>query len=145
MNVNRYSLISNSNHDAFEFYSEGPKGMIKKVIEYTEIDENIYNLAFGDWNEEEQKIDDKIRTNNDDRDKVLATVAWSIIDFINFHPVASVFFQGSTSSRTRLYQMKIAEDLENYSELFEIFGHFKNDWEPFQKNKNYKALMLIPK
>ncbi len=124
MNVDKYLLVSNPEHDAYEFYSEGPKGKIKKGIIYTEIENNLYNLAFGDWNEVKQRIDDEARTNNNDRDKVLATVAWSIIDFINFHPHASVFFQGSTSSRTRLYQMKIAENREDYNELFEIFSGY---------------------
>ena len=145
MNIDIYFLTSDPQHHTYEFYSEGPKGKIKKGIIYTEIEYNVYNLAFGDWNEAEQRIDDEVRTNNSDRDKVLATVAWSILDFVNFHPDASIFFQGNTSSRTRLYQMKIAENIEDYDQLFEIFGHVKNEWEPFQRNKNYKALMLIPR
>jgi hypothetical protein len=39
--------------------------------------DNFFNLSFGDWNEELQKLDDSTRSNNGDRDKVLTTVAYT--------------------------------------------------------------------
>ena len=45
----------------FEFYSEGPKGKIKKAIIYTPLNTEgtkYYNLAFGDLNDKTGKIDD---------------------------------------------------------------------------------------
>lgn len=96
MNLDKYPIISDNEHMAYEFLSEGPNGTVKKVVFFQEIGDNLYNLAFGDWDEIKQKIDDKARSNNNDRDKVLATVASTVIDFIKYYPEASVFARGST-------------------------------------------------
>ena len=112
MNLEKYPVVSDNDHRAYEFLSEGPNGTIKKVVFYQEIDENIFNLAFGDWDEINQKIDDGARSNNNDRDKVIATVASTIIDFMKYHPDATVVAKGSTSARTRLYQIGIFSHLQ---------------------------------
>ena len=56
----------------YEFYSEGPRGRIKKVVVYIQIGPGLFNLGFGDWNEESRTPDDANRSNNGDRDQVLA-------------------------------------------------------------------------
>jgi hypothetical protein len=61
----------------YSFYSKGPKRLIEKAAIYTKMQEGLYNLAFGDWNADIQSLDDSVRTNNGDRDKVLATVAFT--------------------------------------------------------------------
>lgn len=55
MNMEKYSVVSDNNHITYEFLSQGPRGTIKKVVFYQEIEENIFNLAFGDWDEKKQK------------------------------------------------------------------------------------------
>ena len=142
MNLQKYSVGSDNNHLTYEFFSEGPKGTIKKVVLYQEIDENVFNLAFGDWNEVKQKIDDSVRSNNDDRDKVLATVGSSVIDFIRHHPQAIIFAKGITPGKTRLYQMGINTNWNEVAELFDVEGLNKGNWEPFEANKNYQAFTL---
>jgi hypothetical protein len=142
MNLDRYSVLSDSRHEVYEFLSEGPNGTIKKVVYYQEIEINVFNLAFGDWDETEQRINDEARTNNNDRDKVLATIASTGIDFIKYHPKAVLFAKGSTPARTRLYQIGIADNLEDIDQLFEIEGFCKGNWEPFEPGKNYQAFIL---
>src|SRR5690349_279160 len=122
MNLNKYPILSTNEHLTYEFLSEGPNGTIKKVVYFQEIDKDIFNLAFGDWNEAEQGIDDKARSNNNDRDKVIATVASAVIDFIKYYPDASIFAKGSTPGRTRLYQIGIFANLHEISQLFIIEG-----------------------
>jgi hypothetical protein len=77
MDLDKYSIVSSKDHKFYEFYSEGPKGRIKKVIYYQILSrwgDNIFNLAFGDWMENAKRVNDKIITNNNDRHKILATV-----------------------------------------------------------------------
>lgn len=51
MNLNQYPLTVRIDHLSFEFYSDGPKGRIRKVIRYKKLkDMDIYNLGFGDAN-----------------------------------------------------------------------------------------------
>lgn len=72
---------------SFEFYSEGPKGIIKKVVEFQPtMQDGVYNLAFGDYNEEAKAINDKVVTNNGDSIKVLTTVASTVYAFIESIP-----------------------------------------------------------
>lgn len=118
MNLNKYPLVSTNEHLTFEFLSEGPNGSIKKVVYFEAIGDNLFNLAFGDWSEFEQGIDDKVRSNNHDRDKVMATVAATVIEFIKHYPQAIIFAKGSTPSRTRLYQIGILANWHEISQLF---------------------------
>ena len=38
----RYSVVSDNDHLSYEFLSEGPKGTIKKVVFYQEINDNLF-------------------------------------------------------------------------------------------------------
>jgi hypothetical protein len=140
-----YPISSIGDRLSYEFFSEGPKGSIKKVVQYREFQPNIFNIAFGDWNETLQQIDDDSRSNNQDRDKVLKTVASTVLIFIRYHPDASMYLEGSTPSRTRLYQMGIANNFKEINELFNVNGFHKEAWEPFTTCKNYDAFFLSTK
>lgn len=142
MNLDKYPVFENAEGLAFEFYSEGPKGSIKKVIEYQEFSKNIFNLMFGDWDEKSKKIINHSRSNNGDRDKILATVASTVIDFMRTRSKAVIFAKGETPEKTRLYQMAINKNWEIISRLFIIKGFYLGVWEPFKKGKNYDACML---
>jgi hypothetical protein len=145
MHLDSYSPVSNPTHDTYEFLSEGPKGTVKKVVQYQALSPGVYNLAFGDWDEEAQEISDDVRTNNADRDKVLATVAAIVIDFMAYHPGAILFAQGSTPARTRLYQIGIKANWHQIRHTFDLIGFTTEGWEPLAPNKNYKAFALKAK
>ena len=56
MDLRRYEAVAIANHKRYEFLSVGPKGAIKKVVNYIEIAPGIYNLGFGDLDETTQEI-----------------------------------------------------------------------------------------
>jgi hypothetical protein len=145
MNLEKYAIESDERHLTYEFFSKGPKGVIKKGILYEEIKKNVFNLGFGDWNDHDKTIDDNVRSNNNDRDKVLATVAATVIDFVRHHPTALIVAKGATSSRTRLYQMSILANWQQISELFNIEGFRNGKWEVFKKGRNYEAFSIQAK
>ena len=106
MNSEKYPLKSLSDLTVFEFVSEGPRGTIKKLIQFQETNEpNLYNLAFGDKNIETGGINDLAISNNGDSEKVLATVVSALYAFFDKHPDSFVYATGSTKSRTRLYRI----------------------------------------
>jgi hypothetical protein len=145
MKIATYPFVKRPESYYYEFYSEGPNGSIKKVVEYfrlQELEAEVFNLAFGDWNEDNHRINDLAISNNDDRDKVLATVAATVTDFMEHHPDAIIIAAGSTLSRTRLYQMGIVKVLDEINQNFEIQGYINNSWRPFQKGVNYSAFLL---
>ena len=145
MNLDKYPVISDNNHITYEFLSAGPNGTIKKVVYYQEVGRNVFNLAFGDWDEAEQRINDLVRSNNNDRDKVLATVASTVFDFMMHHQNAVIFAKGSTGARTRLYQIGIFNNWKEISQIFDVEGFAEDKWEPVIKNKNYEAFVLTGK
>ncbi|MDR3296780.1 MAG: hypothetical protein LBS94_00910 [Prevotellaceae bacterium] len=143
MNFEHYDIHYGNQRTTFEFTSVGVKGRITKVIQLSSTNLNhLYNLGFGDKNEQTGEVDDKVITNNGDAPKVLATVALSVIAFTKEHPDAVIYAIGSTLSRTRLYQMGIARQLTAISEYFYVYGLFENEWEEFVTNKNYQAFLV---
>lgn len=145
MQLPRYNALANTTHTTYEFLSSGKTRTIKKVVLYTEISPGVFNLGFGDWDEIEQVVKDHLRTNNGDREKVLATVAGTVIDFMHYHPHVILFAQGETPAKTRLYQMGINSNWHEISQLFDIIGFANNNWETFKQGKNYEAFALKAK
>jgi hypothetical protein len=123
MNKPKYLYKSEEFLKVYQFVSKGPKGDIKKMVQFTETGtENVYNLAFGDYNEETSSIDDLSVSNNADSLKVLATVASTVYAFMEKYPDSWIFATGSNQIRTRLYRMGISNNLAEINEDFEVFG-----------------------
>ena len=124
----------------------GPNGTITIIIQFLETsDPGVYNLAFGNLLPN-GNIDDKVKNANDDRNKVLATIAMAIFAFTLKYPGAHVFFTGSTPERTRLYRMALTINLAELSADFDIFGvhisRFGYCTEKFEKNKTYQGFLI---
>ena len=148
MSLAQYDLTGSADHLSFEFYSDGPQGTIKKVIQYTKLSDpwdEAYNLGFGDSLETTGKINDLSVTNNQDRDKVLRTVASSVLHFFDRYPNAQILFQGSTPARTRLYIGQISKHWSEVENHVVVEGLTSQNWESFQRNGRYKALSITKK
>lgn len=146
MKLPKYQLKSTDKLTSFEFVSEGPNGVFQKQIQFTLINqENIYNLAFGDIDLINGEINDLSISNNGDSDKILATVASAVYAFCDKNPQSWIFATGSTSSRTRLYQIGIARFYNDLTEDFDIYGQVEEGWEIFQFNKNYSSFLAKKK
>ena len=147
MKYERYeSLLISKDALEFKFISEGPKGNIQKVVQFIETDDpTIYNLAFGDLLAD-GKVDDHVKNDNKDRNKILATVAATVYEFTFRYPDKLVFFTGSTPERTRLYRMALTTNLEELKSDFEIYGVnlVKKSFyaEPFTKSREYFGFLI---
>lgn len=148
MNYEKYEdVIANSDFLRFEFVSVGPKGNIKKCIQFSQTrNQQIFNLAFGNLLAD-GSIDDLVIDNNLDRNKVLATVASTVYEFCSNYLTKWVFFSGSTIERTRLYRMAITINFDILLKDFEILGVLKDlDEEfvnvPFQKGIDYFGFLV---
>jgi hypothetical protein len=144
MQYDAYQLEASNSLLIFEFVSEGPKGSIRKRVQYQKINrKHIYNLAFGDIDPTTDEFDDTVITDNNDSEKVLATVAATVYLFIEKHPKAIIYIKGSTLARTRLYRIGISANLEEINKSFDIYGLLDNiGWTQFDKNKNYSAFLI---
>ena len=79
MNLPKYPLASSDKMMTFEFISEGPRGLIHKLVRFQPTNlKGVYNLAFGDKDHTTGEIDDTVISNNEDSEKVLATVVATV-------------------------------------------------------------------
>ena len=147
MKYTRYEYQTEDELHYFKFTSTGPKGDVKKIVEYTKVSiENIYNLAFGDYNEQTDRLNDNIITNNGDSSKVLATVVSTVYAFTGKYPDVWVFATGSTEVRTRLYRMGISNNLEELKEDFYVYGMKEDEtFEEFIIGEDYQGFLATRK
>jgi hypothetical protein len=145
MNLEVYEYEYFQDRLEYEFYSLGPKRRIKKLVQFKKTPTNVgdmYNIGFGDWDEKGNFLNDSIRSNNGDTDKVLATVAHIVLDFTNKNPNAEVLAAG-TAERIRLYRMNITRQFVSIYTFFNIFGLTEdNVIEPLIKSKKYVAFIV---
>jgi hypothetical protein len=144
MSYESYDLEIDESVSVFEFISEGPQGFIKKRVQFQKIiGPALHNLSFGDVNPETDKIDFSIVTNNNDTEKVLATVAATVYEFMDEYPEARVYIEGGSYSRTRLYRLGISNNLEEIKQTFAVYGYLEDEGlVVFEPNKNYLAFVI---
>lgn len=129
----------------FDFISEGKNGSISKRIEFTATDiPGIVNLAFGDV-DANGDIDDYSISNNGDRNKILATVAFATDIYLDKYPERWIYFKGSTEERTRLYRMAIGINFEELRHKFEIYAEQFDGFVPFRKNTPALGILVKKK
>jgi hypothetical protein len=143
MNLPHYNYLT-SDFQAYEFYSEGPKGQIRKLVTFSRVQDDpaIFNLTLVDVNPISGLTSDLAVSDNGDRDIILATVAYTVKDFSAHYGNHFIYAKGSTPVRTRLYQMSIAGLFEEISTDFDVYGVIEDIAYPFQKNVNYDAFLV---
>ncbi|PSL24599.1 DUF6934 family protein [Dyadobacter jiangsuensis] len=102
----------------YRFFSTGSKGKFEMRVKFTHVWKNTFNLGFGVLDPMTEILDDLIELRNGDSQKILATVANTVLIFLDLFPQVSVYATGSTRARTRLYQMginRILPLLSNYT------------------------------
>lgn len=90
-------------------------------------------------------VDDKIVTDNGDMEKVLATVAQTVLLFFQHYPNTIIEVTGSTIGRTRLYQILISKYIEELTRYVNIYGlSSENDqlefFSPYKKYSRFFAM-----
>lgn len=132
-------------HLEFKFESVGPKGTIKKVARYNlqnDGNQTFFELMLGDRTNKTKDFDIEVVSDNKDRDKILTTVAATIVEFTKNFPDLAIIATGNTSAKTRLYQMLISTNLDTIKTTFNVYGSCKGTWEPFKKNVKYDAFAV---
>lgn len=142
MDLVKYPFTVRKNNYEYEFFSEGPKGQILKLVRFTELGPSLYNLAFGDLDRTTDEICDRIVTDNQDSRRILATVAMIVYNFSAQHSGSFILATGTTDSRNRLYRIGITNNRHLIEPLFKIYGCSDGMWEPFQQNKTYQYFLV---
>lgn len=146
MNYPKYDISTSESSDVYKFVSNGTKGNIEKIIEFSPTQNTgVYNLAFGDV-KADGTLDDDCKSRNGDMDTVLATVAAAVYEYTATFPDRQVIFAGSSPGRTRLYRMALTKHYAELNEDFHIFGLKLNGNElsknVFENNDDYVAFLV---
>ena len=149
MNLDSYNYEIDESFQTYEFLSEGPNGKVTKVVSYTEFGtvngEIAYNLGFGDVDQETGAISDMAVTDNKDSMLVLATAAQTVVEFSARFGKHWIRVKGSTSARTRLYQIGVSGIWDDIKDEFELYGLKDDEYREFEKNVNYEAFLVRKK
>jgi hypothetical protein len=100
----------------FRFTSVGEKGEIKKIIEFTYLGENLWNLAFGDVKGDDW-VDNVISDNKDFR-KILQTVTNAVHQFFVIYPKHEIQIIPLDYQRKLLYNRVFQQ---RWQEIYAIF------------------------
>ena len=145
MNLDKYNLDISENSICFYFTSIGRKGTIKKIIKFQQLSKpHYYNISFGDWIDTDI-VDDKNITDNGDSQKILATIAHSVLLFTNENKKARIIAVAHSPSRTRLYRISISNNLYEITKKFHLLGLLNDKWEIFEPGMDYKAFLVSRK
>ena len=131
-----YNYVDIKNKTVFIFQSEGPQGIITKVIEFTLNDDNTWNLGFGDWRNDD--VDGKIITNNHDAMRVIRTVAKATLDFFETYPQKVVTIQAVDEKRNKLYNFAFKRHIKEIEPIFDIIGVINGQKETYSPEKYYE-------
>lgn len=138
-----YQFEIGSDARRYSFISEGAHPVEKRVT-YAETNlPDFFNLALADVEEDGSQNFYAVR-NNGDLAQIMATVAQTLLAFFRRHPRAKVAFTGSTSARTRLYQIILARELQKVADTFVIFGVKGYALETFRPNRDYDGFVIQP-
>ena len=93
MNYETYELLITEQDKRFSFQSIGKNGTVEKVISFSPLNEDHYNLSLLDYNCASGAGDDESRTDNGDLPKIMATVRRAILLFLDKHPDKGVYLK----------------------------------------------------
>lgn len=141
-----YYIEASDSFLKYEFWSEGPKGRIRKRVEFVPLEDiaTIFNLALSDINKDGD-ADYTIVSGNNDTKKVLATILVALYDFFFMYPNCSIYIEGNNEARNRLYRMAISNNITELSKDFDFLGQFHRKWELFQGGRAYDAFLIRKK
>lgn len=142
MNYEAYNVESSLDNTRFQFQSIGKRDVFEKVIFITPLSGEVYNLSLVDYQPATGLYSDMSVTDNGDMREVLATVIMVILDVFDINPHYKLYFEGSTPSRTRLYQISISKIYDPITSDLIIQGYKDGEWLKFEPNINFEGFLI---
>jgi len=172
-NYQSYQLYESQDVNSIRYFflSEGIKTQFK-VVEYgfltSYLGLDVYNLAFGDYDKQNNCLIDNVYSNNGDHYMIFNTVLSTVPKFFKLSPASIIMVQGSDSSnqfandcrkdckkrceefckkqhqRIRLYNSYIHREYDSLSSTFLFWGGISFEQkiilEEFNLEKYYKTI-----
>ena len=131
----------------FKFTSVGSKGTINKIIEFSYLGQNSWNLGFGDIKGDDWE--DNIISNNNDFRKVLQTVTNAVHRFFELYPDHQIQILPLDYQRKSLYNRIFQQRWQEIEPLFEVNAAITKDEkikiEKYSTTKIFDAFVISQK
>jgi hypothetical protein len=140
-----YDFIDSPDKLQYIFASEGKEKYIIKVVLFTHLRGDLWNMGFGDLKNGE--IDDAVVSNNNDIVKVIGTIAKILYEFSDKYPTRRIEINPVDEKRKRLYHHIFRRNYDIIKLNFHVNGVFKNSdlEEDYSNKKNYDIFRLTRK
>ncbi len=128
--------------------SSGPKGDLLKLVKFSAFPQvaDSSNLALG--TKRGEVVDYEETTNNNDRDKIIATIFYIARMFSYAYPDQKIFIKGRNQITTRLYRGAINHGYDEIIREYFIYGGVYTEingrytFESFIPSKQYDAFLF---
>lgn len=137
-----YPFVLNEGKTHYHFQSTGKRGVFEKAIAFSPLNDNVYNLALLDFDPATGEYSDDTITDNGDMREVLATVLKIALKFLAQNPYQTVFIQGNSDSRTRLYQIALGKLFPDVNAFLLIKGYKNGQWSDFEPNGSFESFLI---
>lgn len=136
-----YPYTSHNNDKLYIFQSVGIQGEITKMVRFTHIGKNRYNLGLADFVNEKMVYDRG--SNNFDVLKVMSTIAEIIRHFTFKHPEKEVVIMALEEKRLNLYNAIFKRRALEMAEDFWVWGiNFNDSEEKYNPDKDYNGFIV---
>jgi hypothetical protein len=136
--------------DVYWFVSTGKQGDIYKGVLFQNMEDpdhpNWFNLAMGDINLKTGQMEFEELSGNGDARKVFSTIGDIVQEYTDIHPEREIFVSGNTEEKKRSYSFMTSWYLEEIKVNFDVWGADQGgEFEPFEKDKTYDAILVTRK
>lgn len=135
-----YKFVEIKKDERFVFQSEGPQGLIVKIVQFTFEGNDVWNLGFGDF--KKGTIDDSVMTNNHDVIRVIRTVANIAYAFLKRRPETTIRIRPVDEKRKKLYNLVFQRYFKEIEPVFEVKGWINQQEELYSPAKYYERFEL---
>jgi hypothetical protein len=135
-----YPFDSTNFHKLFTFKSISEEKTIVKVVQFSHVKDNLYNLGLADY--EKGKLQFTELSNNQDMIRVLGTVAAIVRRFTEIYPEREILIRGE-NRRMQLYNLVFQRRYMEIEKEFQIWGYTDDDeWQPYDPQKVFESLKI---
>lgn len=138
-----YPLQTDENREVFVFESIGIKGRIVKIIVFDLIQDDIWNLGFGDLHDD--GWDDEVISNNGDLVRVISTVAQAVLLFSDKWLERRILINPVDKKRKRLYNTVFKRRQNEITQYFEIIGSTDQGVQLYKPQVSFNLFLLARK
>lgn len=142
-----YPIECSADKLRYSFVSSGLAGEIVKLVSYDYYRLSLWNLSFGDANDDQTDFDDTVISDNGDMRKVMQTIFQTSLIFTDEYPNRKIYIEPVDRKRRVLYNRIFQEKQADIEQHFIIEGSFshKIDNEPYNPLRIYDTFVVTRK